>query len=68
MFFVAWINIKTNNSINLFLKVPLDQFLPNSKKTVKVTKVKDNKAKKQQKKDAKLKRKEEARKKLDEEK
>lgn len=47
------------------LKVSSDEFLPNSKKTVKVAKTKDNKAKKAQKKANKEKRKEEQKKKME---
>jgi len=47
------------------LKISTDEFLPNSKKSVKVAKKKDNKAKKQKKKENKEKRKEELRKKME---
>ena len=47
------------------LKVSNDEFLPNSKKSVKVVKKKDNKAKKQKKKENKEKRKEEMKKKME---
>ena len=51
------------------LEVPLDTFLPNSKKAVKLEKKKkDNKEKKKKKKEAKAKKLEEARKKREEEK
>ena len=50
------------------LKVSNDEFLPSSKKVVKVEKKKDNKAKKQLKKDNKEKRKEEMKKKMEAEK
>lgn len=49
------------------LEVPLDTFLPNAKKSVKVAKKKDSKEKRQKKKEAKLRKKEEARKKREEE-
>jgi hypothetical protein len=49
------------------LEVPLDTFLPNSKKAVKKTKKKDNAEKKKKRKEAKLRKKEEARKKREEE-
>ncbi len=49
------------------LEVPLDTFLPNSKKTVKAKKKKDNKEKRQKKKEAKARKKEEAKKKKEEE-
>lgn len=49
------------------LEVPLDTFLPNSKKLVKKIKKKDNKEKKKKKKEAKLRKKEEAKKKKEEE-
>ncbi|MFM1912307.1 MAG: hypothetical protein RIR51_145 [Bacteroidota bacterium] len=51
--------------VNEKLKVSTDEFLPNSKKTVKVAKKKDNKAKKQKKKENKEKRKEELKKKME---
>ena len=51
------------------LKISSDEFLPNSKKTVKIAKAKkDNKAKKAQKKANKEKRKEEMKKKMESEK
>lgn len=52
-------------AINERLKVSNDEFLPNSKKTIKVEKKKDNKAKKQKKKENKEKRKEELKKKME---
>ena len=48
------------------LEVPLDTFLPNSKKTAKKEKKKDNKEKKKKKKEAKLRKQEEAKKKKEE--
>ena len=47
------------------LKISNDEFLPSSKKSVKVAKKKDNKAKKQKKKENKEKRKEEMKKKME---
>jgi len=58
--------ITDQNVLKLF-ETPLDTFLPNSKKSVKVTKKKDNKEKRKKKKEAKLRKKEEARKKREEE-
>lgn len=49
------------------LEVPIDTFLPNSKKSVKKEKKKDNKEKRNKKKAAKLRKKEEAKKKKEEE-
>jgi len=57
----------TKDEVLKCLDVPLDTFLPNSKKSVKKEKKKDNKAKKEKKKEAKLKKKEEAKKKKEEE-
>jgi hypothetical protein len=56
----------TDENVVKSLEVPLDTFLPNSKKTTKKQK-KDNKEKKKKKKEAKLRKKEEARKKKEEE-
>lgn len=56
----------TDENILKLLEVPLDTFLPNSKKSVKVTKKKDNKEKRQKKKEAKARKKEEAKKKKEE--
>jgi len=50
------------------LAIPLDAFLPNSKKAVKKEKKKDNKEKKKKKKESKLRKKEEAKKKKEDEK
>jgi hypothetical protein len=47
------------------LKLSNDEFLPSSKKSIKVEKKKDNKAKKQKKKENKEKRKEELKKKME---
>jgi len=52
----------TNDEINKLLEIPLDNFLPSSKKSVKVEKKKDNKLKQQKKKEAKLRKKEEKKK------
>jgi len=49
------------------LEIPLDTFLPNSKKEVKTEKKKDNKEKQKKKKEAKLRKKEESKKKKEEE-
>ncbi len=57
----------TDENVLKLLEVPLDGFLPNSKKAVKKEKKKDNKEKKQKKKEAKLRKKEEAKKKKEEE-
>lgn len=56
----------TDENVLKALEVPLDTFLPNSKKVTKKQK-KDNKAKKQKKKEAKLRKKEEAKKKKEQE-
>ena len=60
-------NKLTKDNVLKSLEIPLDNFLPNSKKSVKVEKKKDNKEKKQKKKESKLKKKEEAKKKKEEE-
>lgn len=57
-----------DQAINEKLKISTDEFLPNSKRTVKVEKKKDNKAKKQKKKENKEKRKEELKKQKESEK
>lgn len=58
----------TDENVLKQLEVPLDTFLPNSKKAVKKEKKKDNKEKKKKKKEAKLRKKEEAKKKKEDEK
>ena len=57
----------TDENILKLLAVPLDTFLPNSKKQVKKEMKKDNKEKKKKKKEAKLRKKEEAKKKREDE-
>jgi hypothetical protein len=56
----------TDENLLKLLEVPLDSFLPNSKKAVKTLKKKDNKEKRQKKKEAKARKKEEAKKKKEE--
>lgn len=55
-----------DESVLKALEVPLDTFLPNSKKAVKKEKKKDNAEKKKKRKEAKLRKKEEAKKKREE--